>query len=100
MKKDLSLEELAQIAKEAQAKYDKAMHEASKAKGVATEGTIIATSDKVGFNWDCNADQDLIIKHTLATVNSAMETLRGQPLIQLSFVMKLMEELKTISLKS
>ena len=98
MRKDLSLEELASIAKEAQAKYDKAVHEAKKAKGVATDGTIIATSDKVGFQWDCNADQHLVIKHTVATVNSAMETLSTNPIFQLQLVMALMEELRTLAL--
>jgi len=98
--KDLTIEELATIAKEAQAKYDKAVHERNKAKSKSPKGTIVATSTDIGFEWDCNADQNSVIRHTVATITSAMDTLKEQPLVQLELVMKLMEELKAVALKS
>ena len=89
MKKDLSLEELASIAKEAQAKYDKAVHESKKSKH-----TIVATSTKEGFTWECDAPSDLVIKHTNATIDSAIETLQDSPLAQIQLVMGIMETLQ------
>ena len=91
MKKDLSLEELASIAKEAQAKYDKAVHEAKKS---SVEQTIVATSTELGFEWKCEAPSDLIIKHTNATIDSAIETLQDNPLAQIQLVMGIMETLQ------
>ena len=70
------LERLAKIAKEAQRNYDTAEHEAkTKPKVALEEGEIQCYSDKQGFSWNCKADGQSIVKHTVKTLESAFTAL-------------------------
>jgi len=89
--KDQTLEELAEIAKKAQRDYDTAMHERSKEK---QEITAISTPD--GFSWNCTAVQPLIIKHTKATILSAFDALKDDPMSEVILSIEIMESLKEI----
>jgi len=78
MRTDLSTDELKVLAREAQRAYDKAVHDKKvndANKIPLDEGVVIATSNKVGFEWRCNADGELVVRHVVATINSAVETL-------------------------
>jgi len=86
-----TIEELAKEAKEAQRLYDTALHEAKNSSG---NKRIIATSDAKGFKWDCDAPRALVIKHTKATLDNALATLKSDPLTQIQLVMAIMESLK------
>ena len=88
------LNKLEQEAKEAQRKYDKAKQTQ---KGEAKMGTIITTSTKEGFKFDCNAGSDLLVKHTVATVKRSLEVLEDRPVETILLVMELMNELSSLA---
>jgi len=95
------LEQLAEIAKEAQRNYDTAVHEAKTKPKVALEqGEIRCYSDKQGFSWDCNADGQSIARHTAKTVESAFTVLdskEGGDMHKITLAMGIMKALNKVA---
>ncbi len=80
------LEKLADIAKKAQRDYE--------------DGEIQAYSDKQGFSWNCNADGESVVRHTLKTIESAFTALdknEGSELHSIMLAMGIMRELQKIA---
>jgi len=90
-----TIEELAEIAKQAQREYDNAKNKAGK----APKGTIVATSNEEGFVFDCNASSQSIIKHTTATIQSAFTALKGNTLAKGTLIIDIMAVVKAIAEK-
>lgn len=70
------LRELANKAKQAQREYDTAKSKDDSLKQKVGEDTIVAKSNAEGFGWNCNATAEHVVKHTVATITSAFESLR------------------------
>ena len=85
------LEQLAETAKKAQREYDNAVHEEK------TKQLITATSTKEGFSWACEAPQQLVIKHTKATLMSAFDTLKDDPMGEILLALEVMDALQDVA---
>ena len=88
------LEQLAETAKKAQREYDNAVHEEKSKK---TKQLITATSTKEGFSWACEAPQQLVIKHTKATLMSAFDTLKDDPMGEMLLTLEVMDALQDVT---
>jgi len=69
------------------AKLKKQREAYGKANPKSEEGTIIATSTKEGFVWNCNTDGNSIVRHAVRTLKTAIKSLNTESNTEMHKVM-------------